>query len=251
MDFRWTLNSPGRGIPVRLVLGALDRIADRSSDPASDVSAIEGNDGYRLYLGGRLLIDNWKKQSYGTRIAAVDLKPGSSSDIRLEYFESTGNARLKLLWDAGVADDSQERIAEAVALASQSDATVIVAGLEEGEFRDRAFLGLPGRQEELILRVAATGKPVVVVLVGGSAITMSRWLDRVERGHRRMVSGRGGRPRGGGRASSATTIPRGACRSRFRCRKGNFRSITITSRQAAATTTSISRDSRCSRSASV
>ena len=38
---------------------------------------------------------------------------------------------------------------------------------------------LPGRQEELILRIAATGKPVVVVLVGGSAVTMSRWLDRV------------------------------------------------------------------------
>jgi beta-glucosidase len=40
-------------------------------------------------------------------------------------------------------------------------------------------LSLPGRQEELITAVAATGKPVVVVLVGGSAITMSRWIDRV------------------------------------------------------------------------
>ena len=53
-----------------------------------------------------------------------------------------------------------------------------MAGLEEGEFRDRAFLELPGRQEELIEAVAAAGKPVTVVLVGGSAITMSRWLDR-------------------------------------------------------------------------
>jgi len=54
-----------------------------------------------------------------------------------------------------------------------------VAGIEEGEFRDRSSLALPGRQEELILNVAAVGKPVIVVLVGGSAITMSRWLDRV------------------------------------------------------------------------
>lgn len=38
---------------------------------------------------------------------------------------------------------------------------------------------LPGRQEELIRRVAATGKPVVVVLIGGSAIVMSEWLDQV------------------------------------------------------------------------
>jgi beta-glucosidase len=54
-----------------------------------------------------------------------------------------------------------------------------VVGLEEGEFRDRACLGLPGRQEELILRVAAAGTPVAVVLVGGSAVTMGRWLDAV------------------------------------------------------------------------
>lgn len=56
---------------------------------------------------------------------------------------------------------------------------VVVAGIEEGEFRDRGYLTLPGRQEELIRRVAATGKPVVVVLIGGSAIVMSEWLDQV------------------------------------------------------------------------
>jgi beta-glucosidase len=54
---------------------------------------------------------------------------------------------------------------------------IIVAGIVEGEFRDRARLGLPGYQEQLIRAVAATGRPVLVVLIGGSAITMSRWLD--------------------------------------------------------------------------
>jgi beta-glucosidase len=67
-----------------------------------------------------------------------------------------------------------------VALAQNTDAALIVAGIEEGEFRDRAFLGLPGHQEELIREVAALGKPVVVVLVGGSAITMSRWIEEVD-----------------------------------------------------------------------
>ena len=37
-------------------------------------------------------------------------------------------------------------------------------GIEEGEFRDRSSLGLPGHQEELIARVAATGTPTVVEL---------------------------------------------------------------------------------------
>jgi beta-glucosidase len=57
---------------------------------------------------------------------------------------------------------------------------IVVAGIEEGEFRDRARLALPGHQEDLIRAVAATGKPLVVVLVGGSAITMSPWIDQVD-----------------------------------------------------------------------
>ncbi len=99
--------------------------------------------------------------------------------MRLEYFESTGNARVKLVWDAGVRDDWRGAIDSAVSVARRSQVAVVVAGLEEGEFRDRALLSLPGHQEELIERVAATGRPTIVVLVGGGAITMSRWLDGV------------------------------------------------------------------------
>jgi len=92
VDFRWTLNSPGRGIPFDWysVCWTGSLIA-----PATGVRrlAVEGNDGYRLYLEGRLVIDNWKKQPYGVRTAEVNLTPGAAADIRLEYFESTGNAR--------------------------------------------------------------------------------------------------------------------------------------------------------------
>jgi beta-glucosidase len=127
-----------------------------------------------------LVIDNWKKQSYRATLVDVSIRPGQSYDLRLEYFESTGNARLKLVWDADIEADGRARIDSAVAAARSSDVAVIVAGIEEGEFRDRAFLRLPGRQEELINAVSATGRPVVVVLIGGSAITMSSWLDRVD-----------------------------------------------------------------------
>jgi beta-glucosidase len=179
IDFRWTLNSPGRGIPFDWYSV---RWQGSVTAPAAGVRrlGIEGNDGYRLYLDGTLAIDNWRKQSYGTRVVDVAWAPGSAHDLRLEYFESTGNARVRLVWDAGADAAAQSRIDEAVSLAAASDVAVVVAGLEEGEFRDRASLGLPGRQEDLILAVAATGKPAIVVLVGGSAITMSRWLDRVD-----------------------------------------------------------------------
>ena len=178
IDFGWTLNSPGRGIPYDWYAG---RWTSTLTAPAAGVRtlAVEGNDGYRLYVDDRLIIDNWHKTSFGTRTSTVNFAPRSQHRIKLEYFEATGNARLKLLWDVGVRDTRESEILRAVALAKQSDVVVIVAGIEEGEFRDRALLGLPGKQEELIRRVAQTGTPVVVVLVGGSAITMP-WLQQVD-----------------------------------------------------------------------
>ena len=178
VDFRWTLSSPGRGIPLDFYSA---RWTGRLMVPAGGVRriGIEGNDGYRLWIDNRLVIDNWRKQSYGTTLADVNLA-GGAHDLRLEYFESTGNARLRLVWDYGVTDESDPRIREAVSAVESSDGAIIVAGIEEGEFRDRARLSLPGRQEELIEAVAATGKPVIVVLIGGSAITMSRWIDDVD-----------------------------------------------------------------------
>jgi beta-glucosidase len=177
IDFRWTLNSPGRGVPFDWYSA---RWTGTMTVPPEGVAhvGIEGNDGYRLWLDGELVIDDWQKLSYGRRVVPVDWQPGSSHALRLEFFESTGIARLRLLWDAGVVDDAERRIAAAVRAADAADAAIVVAGVEEGEFRDRAFLGLPGRQEELIRRVAATGTPTIVVLIGGSAITMP-WLNDV------------------------------------------------------------------------
>jgi beta-glucosidase len=139
---------------------------------------VEGNDGYRLYLDGSLLIDDWQKKSYGSLLKDVRLEAGREYDLRLEYFESTGNARVKLVWNHAVSTDWRAKIDSAVQIARGSDAVVIVAGIEEGEFRDRSSLKLPGHQEELIEAVAATGRPVVVAIVGGSAVTMRDWIDR-------------------------------------------------------------------------
>ena len=140
---------------------------------------IDGNDGYRLYINNKIAIDNWKKQSYSTLLTNHYFEKGKTYDIRIEYYEPAGNAWFRLIWNAGIKDSSEFKIREAVQLAQNNDVAVIVAGIEEGEFNDRASLCLPGLQEELIKRIAATGKPVVVLLAGGSAITMNNWLDKV------------------------------------------------------------------------
>ncbi|HVY37772.1 MAG TPA: glycoside hydrolase family 3 C-terminal domain-containing protein, partial [Polyangia bacterium] len=78
---------------------------------------------------------------------------------------------------------SLAQVADAVAVARRSDAVVAVLGLdprleaEEGDSvlnpaGDRRDLGLPGAQQRLLEALVATGKPVVVVLTGGSALAV-------------------------------------------------------------------------------
>ena len=79
-------------------------------------------------------------------------------------------------------DDSRRGFAVAEELARKADVAVVVLGLsptiegEEGAADDRADIQLLGVQEELLKSVHATGTPVVLVLLNGSAIAVN-WAD--------------------------------------------------------------------------
>jgi beta-glucosidase len=178
VDFMWTLSSPD---PLIVDDFYSARWTGKIKSPKTGTFKIglEGNDGFRLYVDNKLLIDNWTKRSYSSELRDFYFEKEKSYDIRVEFFEPVGNARIRLVWDVTADSDGHSRIEEAVNTARQADVAIVVAGIHEGEFQDRALLSLPGRQEELIQAIAATGKPVVVVLVGGSAVTMSNWIDKV------------------------------------------------------------------------
>ncbi|HVZ56378.1 MAG TPA: glycoside hydrolase family 3 C-terminal domain-containing protein [Chitinophagaceae bacterium] len=178
INFQWTLSGPDRSLP-------LDFYSVRwtgqviAPETGRFKVGLDGDDGFRLYLNGKLVIDQWRKQSYSTRLVDYDFVKGKAYAIRIEFYEPVGNAHIHLVWNAGIDTAWQAKIREAVRAASQADVAVVVAGIHEGEFQDRAMLSLPGHQEALIEALSATRKPVVVLLVGGSAITMRNWLDRV------------------------------------------------------------------------
>ncbi|MBL7709255.1 MAG: glycoside hydrolase family 3 C-terminal domain-containing protein [Chitinophagaceae bacterium] len=178
IDFHWTLYAPD---PLLKADFYSVRWTGQLAAAATGKFKIglEGNDGFRLYINNKLIIDNWHKQSYRTSVTDYSFEKGKSYDIRIEFFEPVGNATIKLVWNAGVVNDSKKKIQEAVTTARQSDIAIVTVGINEGEFQDRAMLSLPGHQEDLITAVAATGKPVVVLLVGGSAVTMNKWIDKV------------------------------------------------------------------------
>jgi beta-glucosidase len=143
-----------------------------------------------LYLDGKLLVDAWKSNPTKTVIKEVNLEAGRTYDVRMEYFQFNREAIAKLVWS--YPRFAERQIEEAVNIAKQSDVAILVLGLSaalEGEemtvntegFRggDRTDIALPKNQEALLKAVTATGKPVVVVLLNGSAVAVNWANDNV------------------------------------------------------------------------
>ena len=180
VDFNWTFMRPTRGLGTDWYSVRWTGVLQV---PAGDNVrvAIEGDDGYRLWIDDTLVVDADRKVSYGVRVASGRLAPGAHA-LRLEYRQTTGTGRIRLLWDKHAAEVTRAedaQLGEAVAVARRADVALVTVGVDEGEFRDRASLRLPGRQQELIERVAATGTPVVVVIFAGGAVITSPWMERV------------------------------------------------------------------------
>jgi beta-glucosidase len=82
----------------------------------------------------------------------------------------------------GIKDSSRAGFAEAIAAATQSDIVIISVGEARdmsGEAKSRSTIQLPGVQEELIKAVAATGKPIIVLISAGRPLVFNRTADNV------------------------------------------------------------------------
>ena len=178
INFHWTISTPDQAINPEFFCA---KWTGNIKAPKTGTYKIglSGNDGFKLYINNQLIINNWDKQSFHTSLVDYNFTAGNNYPIRVEFKEPNGNSTIKLIWNVDVVNTVEEKINEAVAVAQKSKVAVVVVGLEEGEFRDRASLQLPGEQEQLIQKVAATGTPTVVVIVGGSAVTMGNWMDKV------------------------------------------------------------------------
>ncbi len=68
INFQWTLSSPDRKIPLDFYSA---RWTGKIHSPKTGTFKIglDGDDGFRLYINNKLIIDNWQKQTYSTKLA--------------------------------------------------------------------------------------------------------------------------------------------------------------------------------------
>jgi beta-glucosidase len=137
----------------------------------------------QLWLDGKLIVDDQPGHDPNPMTAKIELTKGHRYSLKIEYH--VGGRMCKLIW-LPVGGDP---LVEAVSAARQADVVVAVVGITsklEGEemrvdlpgFRggDRTSLNLPAEEEALLGALKGTGKPLVVVLMNGSALAVN-WAN--------------------------------------------------------------------------
>jgi beta-glucosidase len=177
IDFDWQDGAPAAGLPED---SFSVRWEGRFIPPRTGVYSLGllSDDGSRLFINNEMVVDHWSAHGPSTRTHTMRMEGGQPYDVRLEYFEEAGGARVTLGWTP-----PEDHLREAVSLARAADAAVVCIGLSwtiEGEGVDRQNMELPGAQAELIKAVAAVNDRTVVVFIGGTPIPMEDWIDDVE-----------------------------------------------------------------------
>ncbi len=190
VNFDWGTFSPGPQIPAQnfSVRWTGKLVAPKSGNY---VLGAAGDGAWRMLVDRKLLIEELANRRTKTITKEITLEAGRVYDIRFEYY-AAGNpyTAVKLIWSPPGLEETLRR--EAVEQAGKADIVVMCLGLSplvEGEemevklegFRggDRTSITLPKLQEELLKEVQALGKPVVVVLLNGSALAVNWANDHV------------------------------------------------------------------------
>ncbi|MDP4176409.1 MAG: glycoside hydrolase family 3 C-terminal domain-containing protein [Bacteroidota bacterium] len=177
VNFNWEDGSPQKDFPrdtfsVRWT-GVLQ--VPKSGNYELQVSS---DDGQRLYVDDKLVINDWKDHGFEDKTVKLELKAEKLYKLRYEFYENAGAAAARLAWNI----PGEKLLAEAINAASISDIAIVFAGTTdriETEGRDRDDLLLPDGQDKLINEIAKANKNTIVVLTTGSPVLMDNWISNV------------------------------------------------------------------------
>jgi beta-glucosidase len=144
---------------------------------------VRGENFYRATFDSKVVAMAFLTNGPETKLGRVHLEQGKQYPLKVEYVLPQGNAAgPQLVWSKVDTKPS----AESIAAAKDADVVVAVVGITselEGEempvseegFKggDRTSLDLPKPEQDLLEAMAATGKPLVVVLMNGSALSVN------------------------------------------------------------------------------
>lgn len=134
---------------------------------------VSGDDGYRLWIDNKVVLESWKNQGNTPSKNLVKLEAGKEYSVKLEYYQNSGGAAIALGYRCEF-----PALEEAVKAAKASDIAILCMGLNgdiEKEGADRPF-ELPEGQDALISAICKAQKNTAVVMFAGGNVDMQKWL---------------------------------------------------------------------------
>ena len=148
----------------------------------------EGNDGYRIKINDSTVVDVWEKNRWGSKQFSFPVKKGETYKIEMSFRQSEGDAIVKLRAGHYEKTDFKalaKRIGDADVILfaggispqlEGEEMPVTVPGFKGG---DRTSIMLPAVQTELLKALKETGKPVVFIMLTGSALAVPWENDNI------------------------------------------------------------------------
>ena len=142
-----------------------------------------GTDAFHMWLDNQLIGESWYSDTSKTRLKTIRLEAGHAYPIKIECSQEGISGLARLVWhepgdkkDYTDAVNKADLIVAVVGLAGELEGEEMPINVEGFSGGDRTSLNLPRAQEELLKDLVASGKPVVVVLMNGSALAVN-WAD--------------------------------------------------------------------------
>lgn len=139
------------------------------------------DDGARLSIDGKLLIDKWRGAAISKDTVGIYLEAGKDYELKAEYYDDRDYALARLQWRVPQVGKKEriELYGEAGNAARACDMVVAVLGINktiEREGKDREDIFLPEDQCEFIEELYKINPNTVVVLVAGSSLAIN-WME--------------------------------------------------------------------------
>jgi len=143
--------------------------------------AFTSDDGCRLFIDDKQIIDAWNSGSVSTDTARIELQANREYKFRAEYYDNRDFAIGKLSWRIPSVDKKSrlDLYGKAGQAVKESDLAIAVLGINktiEREGKDRDDIHLPKDQEEFIQEIYKVNPNTIVVLVAGSSLAIN-WMD--------------------------------------------------------------------------